>query len=386
MYAGVMPVMNRYKKWNRIVGPIFSILLHVGLVVLLLHTLGFAARTKQDDVRIELARPEEIELDEILPLDPPEVTDDQSLNPEPLTAEDVASMTPPDDAVTDAFDQDISMLDNLSPLTIQGVGADLGSQGALTSRYGKRAVENGLLGSYFNRIDFTGETFMRIDETLNYDWATNSPWTKRINPEFFSIIWTGRIVPPRTGVYTLYLSSDDGARLWIDGELVLDQFTEHENTTYEVKKMMLVGKSYDIKYAFCEVTVLAVSKLEWSCGEAGIPRQLIPAEHMWADGKSTRQMLAWNEEAAGGQYGNRKLMRNPALIEGQAFSHIVNFKTLDEQALVRLGLPELINDLSSFRKSGRIPDNVSLPMLPPSMQQEISSPPAKTEDIKISIM
>ncbi len=362
--------MKHYRQLNRILGPVLSVLLHVGLVWLLLHTLGFAPKPTPDEVRFTLEQPLDLSLDDIMPVDPIEPPEDQILSPEPLTAEDLAAMTPPDTAPAEAFDDAISMLDNLSPLTIQGVGADLKSLGTLTSRYGDRARRNGLLGSYFNRIDFTGETFMRIDETLNYTWELASPWPGKIRDERFSIIWTGRIVPPRSGEYTFYLQSDDGARLWIDGQLVLDQFVERERQVDEVKVRLLVGRSYDIKYAFCDVFQHAVSRLEWSCDEAGIPRQLIPAEHLWADGASSRQLMAWNEEAragTGARYPNRTLMRNPAMIEGQPFSHIVGYQRLDADALVRLDLADLANDLAAFQRSNRMPAFATLPPLPPGL-------------------
>ena len=351
-------------------GPLFSVALHIGAVVLLLHTLGFATKPKPEDVKFDFITLPELVLDEVLPLDPPEVPDDSSLSPTPLTSEDLASIAPPDDVSADITDDAISMLDNLSPLTIQGVGADLKSLGKLTSRYGDRARRNGLLGSYFNRVDFTGETVMRIDETLNHQWEAASPWPGKVNDERFSIIWTGRVVPPRSGEYTFYLQSDDGARLWIDGQLVLNQFVERTRQEDAVTVRLLVGKSYDIKYAYCEVFGVAVSRLEWSCEEAGIPRQLIPTEHLWADGVSTRQMMAWNEEAragAGAKFPNRTLMRNPAMIEGQPFSHIVNYEQLTPEALARLDLAELTGDLLAFQRSNRLPSFATLPPVPPGL-------------------
>lgn len=372
-------------KWMRISGPLLSILLHVGAVFILLHTLGFASKAKQETVRIELAQPPDLKLDEILPIDPPEVEPDDALSPEPLSTEDISAMTPDQDLDVAPIDETIGMLDNLSPLVIQGIGADLSSQGALASKYGKRAVENGLLGTYFNRVDFTGESFMRIDATLNYKWELESPWPGRVKPELFSIIWTGRIVPPRSGVYTLYLQSDDGARLWIDGNLVLDQFVERQRQVDEVKIEMLVGKSYDIKYAFCDVFQHAISSLEWSCEEAGIERQLIPSEHMWADGKSTTQMLAWNTETARGQYGNRKLMRNPAMVEGRPYSQIVGFEKLDEEGIRRLKLEDQMEEFTSFKKSGRIPVSAQLPSIPHNIDNQ-QAEPAKNDDVKITIM
>ena len=34
--------------------------------------------------------------------------------------------------------------------------------------------------------------------------------------------WTGKLTPPRSGLYALGLRSDDGSRLYLDGKLVID--------------------------------------------------------------------------------------------------------------------------------------------------------------------
>jgi len=379
----------RRKKWIRILAPIFSIAAHVGIVVVLLHTIGFVQKSEEKILSFEMSEQQSIDFDELLPVDPPELEPDDSLSPEPLSTEDLSSTSLSDDLDAAQTDDSISILDNLSPLTISGIGADLESQGTLTSRYGDRAVQNGLLGSYFNRVDFTGETFMRIDETLNYKWELGSPWKNRIKDELFSIIWTGRIVPPRTGTYTFYLQSDDGARLWIDGQLMLDQFVERERVTDEVKIDMLVGKSYDIKYVFCDVFLHAVSSLEWSCEEAGIPRQWVPSEHMWADGPSTRQMIAWNEEVRRGtsiKYPNREGMRNPAMIENQPFSHIVGFQSLNDEGITRLQLSDLAEDFVRYKKSGHFPASAKLPALLPDIEHQQAKPAAEDQDVIITVM
>jgi hypothetical protein len=381
--------MKMNQSWKRILGPIVSVALHVVLILLLLHTLGFTPKPKPEDVKFDFTTLPELTLDEVFPLDPPEVPDDTSLSPDPLTAEDLATIAPPDDVSADISDDSISMLDNLSPLTIQGVGADLKSLGTLTSRYGDRARRNGLLGSYFNRVDFTGETVMRIDETLNHQWEAASPWPGKVEDDRFSIIWTGRVVPPRSGEYTFYLQSDDGARLWIDGELVLNQFVERTRQEDAVTVRLLVGKSYDIKYAYCEVFGVAVSRLEWSCEAAGIPRQLIPTEHLWADGASTRQMMAWNEEAragAGAKFPNRAVMRNPAMIEGQPFSHIVNYEQLTPGALARLDLAEMSGDLLAFQRSNKLPAFATLPPVPPGFApDQRAAHAAHPDDVSITL-
>lgn len=378
------------RQWIRLSAPMVSLLIHVGIFLVLLHTLGFRVLPRDETVEIEIVEAPDIDLDELVPLDPLDVPITET-DIEPLAPEEVQDIVDVDEVTPPSLDELLPSLDSPLKLDVSALGADDATRNALTRRYGNRARENGLLGSYFNTVDFNGETFMRIDKTMNHQWELESPWPEYIDPETFSVIWTGRLTPSRSGTYTLYLLSDDGARLWINKDLVLDQWKEVERTSYEVKVEMLAGLSYDIKYAFCDVYQHAISKLEWSCEEAGIPRQLIPTENMWADGQYSRQLLVWNEQRGGG-FPNRNLMRNPAQIADKPFSHIVNYENLDAEGLARLGLQDLARDFARFKESGRVPREATLPDMPPGQELEtadernLKAPEPDDDEITITIM
>jgi hypothetical protein len=361
--------MSKRRQWIRLSGPMLSVILHVVVILVLAHTIGYTMLQQDEAMTMEIVEAPDIDLEELVPLDPLDVPLDPTDNVEPLAPEDVQEIVDVDDVAPPSLDDMLPSLDSPLRIDAASLGVDAGTRSALTRRYGNRARENGLLGSYFNQIDFNGETYMRIDKTMNHQWEENSPWPEYIDPETFSVLWTGRLVPSRSGRYTLYLLADDGARLWINGDLVLDQWKEVERTSYEVQLDMLAGLSYDIKFAFCDVYVHAVSKLEWSCDDCGIPRQLIPTENMWADGQYSRQLLVWNEER-GGSYPNRRQMRNPAQIEGKPFSHLVNYENLDPEGLARLGLEDLAREFARFKERGNAPREAFLPEMPAGQELE----------------
>src|ERR1700742_5135083 len=80
---------------------------------------------------------------------------------------------------------------------------------------------NGLAGQYFDNNDFTGTSVKRIDPVINFEWAAGSP-APGIGPDTFSVRWTGQIAAETTGKYTFYTRANDGARLWINGQLITD--------------------------------------------------------------------------------------------------------------------------------------------------------------------
>lgn len=83
----------------------------------------------------------------------------------------------------------------------------------------------GLKGEYYDNIDFTNLKATRAD-VIDFNWGAGQPHPA-VASDTFSIRWTGFIVPRYSQVYTFYTRSDDGVRLWIDGQLVISQWNDH---------------------------------------------------------------------------------------------------------------------------------------------------------------
>ena len=67
-----------------------------------------------------------------------------------------------------------------------------------TMKDGKKV--QGLQGEYFNNVTMTGEPVLkRVDEAIRFQWTLFSPDPAKINYDFFSARWTGKIQSPVTG-------------------------------------------------------------------------------------------------------------------------------------------------------------------------------------------
>jgi hypothetical protein len=87
----------------------------------------------------------------------------------------------------------------------------------------RQLLAAGLVGSYFNNMVLYGEpTATRQDASVNFDWGTGAPGVAGIGVDAFSVMWEGNFVAPRTEAYTFGTVSDDGIRLWVDGQTVVD--------------------------------------------------------------------------------------------------------------------------------------------------------------------
>ena len=52
--------------------------------------------------------------------------------------------------------------------------------------------------------------------------------------------------------YTFYTTGDDGVRLWVNGQLIIDGFIDQAPTEYSGKIRLEAGQKYDIKMEYYE--------------------------------------------------------------------------------------------------------------------------------------
>ncbi len=97
-----------------------------------------------------------------------------------------------------------------------------------------------------------------------------------IDPDTFSVHWTGKVKALGTGEYTFFTLSDDGVRLYIDGKLVIDNWQDHPATEDSGKISLEAGKSYDLKLEFYENQGVAQIELSWK--PPGLSKEIIPSQ------------------------------------------------------------------------------------------------------------
>jgi parallel beta-helix repeat protein len=83
----------------------------------------------------------------------------------------------------------------------------------------------GLLAEYFDTPDLTGNPLTRIDTAVNFDWGQGSP-LPGIAPGTYSVRWSGQVLAFVSGTYTFYTTADDGVRLWVNGQLLINNWID----------------------------------------------------------------------------------------------------------------------------------------------------------------
>jgi len=141
--------------------------------------------------------------------------------------------------------------------------SQIGSQEASAS--GGSAIPNtgtGLAGSYFNNTALSGAAALQRTEQVSFSWS-GSPGAG-INADQFSVRWTGKVEATATGSFQFQTRSNAGVRLWINGNLVIDNWTSHPTTNDVTGNFALTkNQRYTITMEFYDTTATAVAKLYW---------------------------------------------------------------------------------------------------------------------------
>jgi len=123
----------------------------------------------------------------------------------------------------------------------------------------------GMTGEYFDNMNLSGKpVFTRIDSAVNFNFETNSP-APGVPKEHYSIRWRGKIIPPDT-VHHIGTINDDGARLYLDGKLVIDDWTDHGAKPNRAAVELLPGKEYEVEFDQYNNTLGSVARLTWDLG------------------------------------------------------------------------------------------------------------------------
>jgi hypothetical protein len=136
----------------------------------------------------------------------------------------------------------------------------------------------GLFADYFDGLDFTGRRTVRIDPTVDFDWGDGVPHPA-IGADYFSARWTGKVQPRFSDTYTFYTLSDDGVRLWVNGQLLIDNWTDHGPTENSGAIALGAGQRYDLRLEFYEKGGGAVARLFWS--STCLPKEIIPRTQLY---------------------------------------------------------------------------------------------------------
>jgi len=121
--------------------------------------------------------------------------------------------------------------------------------------------DHGLTGGYYLGTAFDRLVAVRCDRSFARPML-RPPRVPQLPPIDYSIRWTGRLDLPESGLHRFFLVADDGARLWIDGRLLVDDWTIH-SARLETAAIELSRGVHEIRIDYFQATGRAIFKLTW---------------------------------------------------------------------------------------------------------------------------
>ncbi len=106
---------------------------------------------------------------------------------------------------------------------------------------------SGLSAAFYDNMKLSGSPVAtRVDSAVAFEWHHRAP-EHGVGAEHWSARWTGTLLPPVSGEYTLGLTSDDGSRLLVGGVRVIDNWRDQGPTTKTAKVKLTAGRPVRIE-------------------------------------------------------------------------------------------------------------------------------------------
>jgi glucose/arabinose dehydrogenase len=124
------------------------------------------------------------------------------------------------------------------------------------------ADEGGYAGEYFSNRNLSGfPALIRTDASVDFEWGLGAPGDG-VPPDNFSARWTKSLQVAEDSTYKFTATADDGVRLYVDGEKVLDRWNSQSRAAYTVNRQLNAG-AHELVLEYFEATVDAVAKLSY---------------------------------------------------------------------------------------------------------------------------
>lgn len=144
----------------------------------------------------------------------------------------------------------------------------------------------GLTGYYYDGAEFDPSfyepfEFTRLDTVVDFDWGVGSPSTTQLGDDFWLVRWEGLVQPVFDDTYHFHVIGDDGIRLWVNDQLLIDAWILQGPTEWTGNIDLEAGKQYPIRLEYFEDAGGAVCKLLWSSDH--IAKSIIPRTQLFPE-------------------------------------------------------------------------------------------------------
>lgn len=205
----------------------------------------------------------------------------------------------------------VSMLDGIRAAAGAAVVRYAPGPGRLATAYvtvPAAQLAPGLHAEYFDNNTLAGAPrVVRTDVAVDFRWTLNSP-ARGIPYDWYSARWTGTLTVPATGVHRIGIEGNDGYRLYLDGTLLIDDWTKRSFGARLADVALAPGSSHELRLEYFESTGNARLRLVWDAGVADDWRAAIDSAAAIARQSQVAVVVVGLEE---GEFRDRAVLELP---------------------------------------------------------------------------
>lgn len=127
-----------------------------------------------------------------------------------------------------------------------------------TNGYGQQ----GLKAEFYDGANFNRFVAVQYVDNIDMYW-NDTPPVSGIDPHVCSIRWTGKLKPTKSGSYKFSARVDDGIRVWIDDQLIIDQWELNDVGKFVSDFDFVANTEYDLKVEYFNALIEGEVRLLW---------------------------------------------------------------------------------------------------------------------------
>lgn len=128
--------------------------------------------------------------------------------------------------------------------------------------WAQQTPRHGLRATYYTGQNFAHPVRTTIDPVLDFNWQEQEP-LPGVPATNFSVRWTGLVQAPVTGRYTFRTIADDGLRVWLDGQLMVDDWQNHGTTLHTAARTLQAGTYHTLQVDYYQNSLRSRAYLGW---------------------------------------------------------------------------------------------------------------------------
>ncbi|WP_075085527.1 endo-1,4-beta-xylanase [Mariniblastus fucicola] len=149
----------------------------------------------------------------------------------------------------------------------------------------------GLQAQFYDSTTLSNPVYSTVEEHVSVNWGFGSP-NSSIPDDGFAVRWSGQVESRFTETHDLIVNADDGVRLWVNGELLIDQLESGSLADERASIELIAGRRYDIQLEYVDVAGEAFVDLEWESPSQS--REIIPQGQLFPSQRGQISFDRWN--------------------------------------------------------------------------------------------